>query len=309
MSISVVINTKNAAETLSRVIKSVHDLANEVVVVDMKSTDDTVKIATELGAKVFAYPHDLGFADPARNWALRKASSEWILVLDADEEVSSSLCSYLLEIVKNEVDAKLVGDCYFLPRQNIIFGQALMHTGWWPDYQLRFFKKGTVQWTDRVHTHPVARGKVIYLPAQEKFAILHHNYQSVNQFVDRLNRYTEFEAAIRPEIEQLTGSQVIESFSNEFLRRFFAEEGWRDGTHGISLAFLQSFYEITASLKQWQRGKFVPTTTAKLAAEKQTILTLAKFRRDLGYWLADWQVKHSSGLVKIYWMIRRKLAI
>src|SRR5258708_35956670 len=224
MSISVVINTKNMAETIGQAIKSVQDFADEVIVVDMKSSDETVAIAEKLGAKVFHYKEDLQFADPARNFALAKAKGDWIFVLDADEEVSPDLAELLKKIVANQVQTEFQGDCYFIPRQNIVFGEVMQHTGWWPDHQLRFFKNGVVQWTDKVHTHPLTTGKVIKLAANPKIAIIHHNYQTVAQFIDRLNRYTTLELAKRTGTN-FTAQKLIQSFSSELFRRLFVSEG------------------------------------------------------------------------------------
>ncbi len=298
------------AGTIGDTIRSVKGFVDEVVVIDMMSSDETVKVAEKTGAKVYEYKEDLGFADPARNFALGKATKDWVLVLDADEEASPDLVTLLKKIVSQDVPQELVGECYFIPRQNIIFGQAIQHTGWWPDYQLRFFKKGTVQWTDKVHTHPEATGEVIHLPADSKTAIIHHNYQTVSQFIDRLNTYTELEvqkkqSETKREIP-FTAAQLINSFSSDLFRRLFVEEGLKDGLHGLSLAFLQSFYELSVFLKQWQTKDFVDQKNA--SHERQVILALEDFHKDLHYWISDWHVKNSSGIAKLYWTIKRKQA-
>lgn len=312
MSISVVMNTKNMAETLPAAIKSVAKLADEVVVVDMNSTDGTVELAKKLGATVFEYKQNLGFADPARNFALSKAKSDWTFVLDADEEVSEGLAKLLRQVVKQEVPADLQGDCYYVPRQNIIFGQALAHTGWWPDYQLRFFKRGTVHWTDKVHTQPEFEGQLVYLPAETGSVILHHNYQTVQQFIDRLNRYTNLELAKKSSKEskkQCTPEELVKSFSAEFFKRMFVSNGLADGMHGLSLSFLQSFYELTVFLKQWQELSFPESENySSVAHQQKSVRALHHFQKDLSYWLADWHVQHSHGLVQVYWKLRRKLA-
>jgi glycosyltransferase involved in cell wall biosynthesis len=305
MSISVVINTKDMAETIGAAIKSVHKWADEVIVVDMKSSDETVAIAEKNSAKVFHYKEDLQFADPARNFALSKAKSDWIFVLDADEEVSPELAAVLQKITAGEVEDYLVGDCYYVPRQNIIFGKALAHTGWWPDYQLRFFKNGAVQWTDKVHTQPIFQGQLVYLPTNSQAAIIHHNYQTVSQFIHRLNRYTDLELKKTPEdsAQKYDADHLVRSFSSEFFRRLFVREGFHDGLHGLGLSFLQSFYELTVFLKRWQKLEFKDKTS-----QAEIITAVESFQKDLQYWTADWHVNHSTGFSKIFWMIRRKMA-
>jgi len=187
-----------------------------------------------------------------------------------------------------------------------MFGQALEHSGWWPDYQLRFFKNGAVHWTDKVHTQPTYTGKLVYLPANPQSAIIHHNYQTISQFIQRLDRYTDLELRKRTQStksQSFTAKAVVESFSAEFFLRFFVHEGVKDGLHGLSLSFLQSFYEQTVLLKMWQNEKFIDKST-----QKEAILALEGFEKDLQYWLADWHFHHAHGLERFYWMIQRKMA-
>jgi glycosyltransferase involved in cell wall biosynthesis len=303
--LSVVVNTKNAAETLKGSLESVKDFADEIVVVDMKSSDDTVVLAKKYTKKVFAYERDLGFADPARNFALSKATGDWVLVLDADEEITSDLKEKLRGIMSSEKDDVIA---YFLPRKNMIFGKWIAHTGWWPDYQLRFFKKGTVSWTEKVHTSPVAIGKTAVLPAQESLAIVHHNYQRISQFVDRLNRYTTVQSQQKfseKSEQEFSSANIIKSFANEFFRRMFVQDGLLDGQHGVSLSFLQAMYEQIVFLKKWEQAGFVDSKRNSDPAA--TVKALREFQNDLNYWLADWQVKHARGASYIVWKIRRRL--
>jgi len=298
------------AGTLGNALESVKDFANEVIVVDMKSTDDTVKIAKKYGAKVFPYEKDLRFADPARNFALSKASGDWILVLDADEEVSPSLKKLLQQIISGDVNEKLQANCYFIPRRNEIFGKWLNNTGWWPDYQLRFFKKDMASWTDKIHTAPMAKGKVAYIPAEMDLALLHHNYQSVSQFLERLNRYTDLEGseqfASHKRETQFSTTLITESFSSEFFRRFFVQKGFEDGIQGLSLSFLQAMYQMIVALKQWEQEGF--PESGEHNSEKD-LTSLEKFQQELAYWIADWKVQHTSGIESFFWKIRRKLKV
>ncbi len=119
---------------MPRAIVSVKKLASEIVVVDMHSDDDTQKIAKKLGAKVFTHKRT-GYVEPARNFAIGKATGEWILILDTDEKVSKILADRLKQISADDNSA----DYYRLPRKNIIFGKWIKHSRWWPDYNIRFF--------------------------------------------------------------------------------------------------------------------------------------------------------------------------
>jgi len=297
MSLSVVVHTKNAAATLPLALKSV-SFADELIVIDMQSSDDTVSVAKEAGAVVYSY-EDLGFADPARNFGIEQATSDWILVLDADEEVSVSLASWILSILKSPTAT----EAYFLPRTNIIFGKALAHTGWWPDYQLRFFKKGIVKWKDGVHQMPQAQGKIEYLPIDVNCALIHHNYQTLDQFIDRLNRYTTIKAAELSSDSKAPKAvpEPVTIFSQEFLSRFFAHQGIKDGVHGLSLSLLQATYELVVSLKVWQTAGFKPESS-----ERQSITQLRQWQQELNYWLADWEFQQASSWQKWWWRLRRK---
>lgn len=295
MSLSVVINTKNMAGFLRNALESIKDLADEIVIVDMSSSDDTVKVASEYTDKIFQYGKDLLFADPARNFALGKASGDWIFVIDADEEVGVALKSLIKLISSGHAKQDMDGDCYFIPRRNIIFGKKMQKTGWWPDYQMRLFKKGHAEWTDKVHTAPITQGKVIHLPPQDEFAIIHHNYQNVSQFIERLNRYT----TVQSDDKKVANPEVIKAFGDEFFRRFFAQGGVEEGTHGLSLSFLQAMYEAVVVLKEWEKGGFSEGNCEALPQ-------LQLFHRQLGYWLADWHVQHSQGIPRLIWQLRRK---
>jgi len=171
----------------------------------------------------------------------------------------------------------------------------MQKTGWWPDYQLRLFKKGQAEWTDKVHTPPVTKGKVVHLPATDEFALIHHNYQNVSQFVERLNRYT----TVQSEDKKVANPEVIKAFSDEFFRRFFAQGGVEEGTHGLSLSFLQAMYEVVVMLKEWEKAGFPE-------GDGEAFPQLLLFQRQLGYWVADWQVQHTQGIQRLIWQLRRK---
>src|SRR3990170_3911426 len=186
--ISAVINTLNEEKNLSRAMESVK-WADEIVVCDMYSEDKTVEVAKKLGAKIVRHKR-INYVEPARNFVISKASGPWILVLDADEEIPDSLAKRLQEFAKSKIKSDFVE----IPRKNIIFNKWMKASMWWPDYQVRFFKKGSVVWGDKIHSKPDTRGQGLQLPAEEKWAITHQNYQTIGQFIERMNRYTSIEA-------------------------------------------------------------------------------------------------------------------
>lgn len=296
--ISVVINTFNEEKNLPRALNSVKDFADEIVVVDMKSDDDTVKIAKKAGAKVHEHKRT-GYVEPARNFAISKASGPWIFVLDADEQLSQSLAKTLKKIAK-VTDSS---DYYRIPRKNIIFGKWIKHSRWWPDYNIRFFKKGHVSWSEIIHSVPMTVGTGAEIEAKEDNAIVHYHYQTVEQYIDRMNRYTtEYAKLLLKDGYKFTWRDVIRKPADEFLSRYFRGEGYKDGLHGLTLAGLQAFSELIMYMKIWQKGKFegVNIDAGDVVNEMKEV------ESDLHYWQADSLLKTVGGLKH---RIKRKLKI
>ena len=305
MKLSVVINTKNAENTLEATLKSVK-FADEIIIVDMKSTDKTVDIASKYTDQIF-FHKDIGYVEPARNFAIKKAKGDWILIVDSDEEVPQNLKKALEGIIKSSEMGKETADCYYIPRKNLIFNKVIEKTGWWPDYVLRFFKKGYVSWSDEIHSIPITKGEVHELPAVLDIALIHHNYQRVEQYLNRLNRYTGIQAAeLNEEKEDFDGAFVVRKFYSEFLSRFFAQRGVNDGTHGLVLSLLQGFSESVVAIKAWESTGF-PESNGE--SEEKTMAELSLMNKELAYWIANWKVENSTGFSRIIWKIRRKLYI
>lgn len=305
MKLSVVINTKNAAATLEQTLKSVK-FADEIVVVDMKSTDDTVKIAKKYTDRIYDHK-DVGYVEPARNYAIKKAKGDWILIVDADEEIPQKLRKVIEGILQADEAHESEADCFYIPRKNLIFGKAIEQTGWWPDYVLRLFRKGYVTWSDEIHSIPITKGEVHELAPVQDVAIVHHNYQHVDQFITRLNRYTKIQAKdLSQQDIEISGPEIIERFYSEFLSRYFAQKGVNDGTHGISLSLLQGLSEAVVAIKAWENAGF-PESNGY--GEESSIMQLEQMQKELAYWIADWQVNNSKGIKRLIWRIRRKLYI
>ena len=318
--LSIIINTKNVAQTLERTLKSaqnlIKDLGGEIIVVDMKSDDNTLQIAETEGAKTFIFEEDYNFVEPARQFALSKASKEWILVLDADEELTLELQDKIKQIVsqQNPDSNKRPVEAYFIPRQNIIFEKTFVGTGWCPDYQLRLFRRGTVNWPSKLHADPEVDGEVEYLPADEEahLAIIHHNYQNIDQYWQRALRYSSIQAEERknssnnPENSGLTQTEIFwQSFWSEYWRRLFANQGLNDGAHGLLLSTFQATSELIAVAKIWQDQGFPQNQLSP--DDWQRIWRL--WQKEFNYWRADYLVGQTDGLKSFYWQIRRKLKI
>ncbi len=278
-----VVLTKNEEKNLPQCLESLAWL-KEIIVVDDQSTDKTVEIAKKHGAKVFK--RKLDDFSSQRNFALSKVKTEWVLLIDPDEIVPQKLKKEILQAIK------LKGfDGFYFPRKNIIFGQWIKHSGWYPDHQLHFFKTKKGKYLGKVHEQVEVKGKAGYL----KTPLIHNNYQSITQYLEKLILYTELEAEkLVKSGYRFSWSDLIQKPLDEFLRRFFAEGGYKDGIHGLALCLLQSFYQLVVITRVWEKEGFSSGPTKNVFGQ------LGKASDQLQYWL----VKENKNPVK---KILRKL--
>jgi (heptosyl)LPS beta-1,4-glucosyltransferase len=246
--ISVVVNTLNEEKNLPFALRSVRPWVDEIVVVDMHSDDRTVDIAREFGARVFLHER-VGFADPARAFALEQTCGDWILILDADEIIPFPLSRVLLRTAHSDT-----ADVVRIPMLNYLLGAPLMHTSWGPDQDphFRFFKKGCLTATSTVHNylHLVPGSRVFKLRFEPGLAIVHFNYLDSEQFIERLNRYTSIEAKQAFERgERITAVGALVKGARGFGGRYIRGMGFQDGWRGFYLSLFTSFYRIVTAAK------------------------------------------------------------
>ncbi len=251
--ISVVINTLNEEVNLPYALRSVHSWADEIIVVDMYSEDRTVEIARGFGANVFLHER-IGFADPARAFAIAQTTGDWVFILDADEIIPAQLSRKCQEIARDDRV-----DIVNLPRLNYLLGSALLHTGWGPeqDRQMRFFRRGFLCTTATIHDFlkPLSTARVFDLPYRSGLAIVHFQYPDVTHFIEKLNRYTTIEA--RQAFERGASSTFVRASlfaAVEFGLRYFKAGGFRDGWRGFYLSWFMAIYRLAmyAKLKELQ---------------------------------------------------------
>lgn len=248
INLSVVINTLNEERNIDNVLQSVVKWAGEIIIVDMHSTDDTIKIAKKFGAKIFHHER-VGYVEPARSYAVEMASFEWVLILDADELVPSKLQNSIESAIEsNECDV------YLLPRLNYFFGKVVMHAGWGPDqdHQLRLFKKNTIIFSDEIHSRPeVIEGSLVKVMNSTRDGyLIHFNYIDSRHFIDKLNSYTGVEAGkiIKANIN-FNIFRIFYVITKEFLVRLIYLKGYKDGWIGIYLSMMMAFYRFCSHAK------------------------------------------------------------
>lgn len=295
MKISAVVNVKNAESTIERCLQSLK-WADEIVVVDNVSSDRTVELAKKYTDNVYIYETQHGYVEPIRNFAIEKAKGDWILIVDVDEEIPETLSQKLHELVNN-TDF----DFYQLPRKNIMFGSWFAGSGWWPDYNIRFFKKGAVNWTDAIHRPPKTEGNGSRLPAEEQYAIIHYHYESISQFMARLDRYTNVQAHELIESGyQFSWPDLLHKPLSEFLTRFFVWEGYKMGVHGLVVSLLQAVSFFVVYIKIWEKQGFTGYNPQSFAAE---VANEAKvMNKELSYWN-----KHAQGKIGMKAKVKRIL--
>jgi glycosyltransferase involved in cell wall biosynthesis len=246
--ISAVINTLNEERNLPFALRSVQDWVDEIVVVDMHSEDATRDIAKQYGARVFLHER-LGYADPARAFALEQAVGDWILLIDADELIPAPLSERLRRVAATDEY-----DVVEIPYLNYLLGAPMWHTGWGPtqDCHQRFFRRGAVAARPNIHAflETQAGSRLLKLGYEEGLAIVHFNYVGISHFVEKLNRYTDIEARqIVTEGRTPSSTRAMAWAAREVWRRYIRQRGFRDGWRGLYLSVLMGAYRFVAVAK------------------------------------------------------------
>ena len=247
--ISVVITTANESKVLRRCLDSVKNIAGEILVFDLSSIDDTQKIAEDFGAKIIIHPH-ADYVEKVRDISIKAAGSDWIFILDPDEVVSQGLAEKIKEFIKSENIS-----AYNIPRKNIFWGRWVSHTNFWPDRQIRLFKKNKVTWPERIHTYPIIEGVVVDLPATASCSILHYGYDNFAEFFDRQNRYSSIEVENIGLAGTFSWPDMIWKSIRVWLVRYIKHLGFLDGYLGLFLVYNLMITQLSISVKLWERKR------------------------------------------------------
>lgn len=273
-SLSVCIITYNEEANIGRTLASVAELvkqtAGEIIVVDSGSTDKTVEIAKSFRAKVFVEPWK-GYA-AQKNSAIEKASGDWILLLDADEEVdadparvipivinwvegnmpSSEDANWVHDRVSLKADENTAG--FWLPRKNFFLGRWIKHGGFYPDRKLRLFRRGTGKVEDRaVHETVQVCGRTATLGGN----LLHHAYPTLQSYIGHMNKYSTLgaEMAITEHKRGFSLWNIVVRPWATFIYNYFFRLGFLDGREGLLLHMYHAVYVSWKYAKAWEKSR------------------------------------------------------
>jgi glycosyltransferase involved in cell wall biosynthesis len=268
VTLSVVIITHNEEANLERTLNSVQPLISdgkgEIIVVDSGSTDHTVEIAKSFGAKVFVEEWK-GFA-AQKNSAIDKATGDWILSLDADEELSDVARAFIILVLSGSHDVLNRSAGFRFSRRNYFLGRWIRHGGFYPDDKLRMFKVGRGRFEARaVHED-------VQLPPGQHafdalrnfdlgggFDIIHHSYPTLSNYIEHMNRYSSLGAEM---VVAKANGRVRFSVLNivarplaTFIYNYFFRLGFLDGREGLLLHLYHAVYVSWKYAKAWELSR------------------------------------------------------
>ena len=239
MKLSVAMITYNEEKNLERTLKAIKDVAYEIVIVDSGSTDNTKEIALAHMAKF--YTEEWKGYGAQKNSAIEKCSGEWILIIDADEEISPELLEEIKEVSSKDKD---VYEVNFL---SVCFGKKIKHGGWSNTYRIRLFKNGIGKFnTNEVHEEFIHTGSLGRLSGK----IYHHSYNDINDYLTKFNRYTGEGA--KEYFNRGKKSSIFNCTVNpffKFIRMYLFRGGFLDGMEGFLLSVLSANYTMVKYLK------------------------------------------------------------
>lgn len=245
--LTIIIYTHNEEKNIESCLKSALNLTKNVIVVDIESQDNTKKIAKKFNLLVKNFPYSQ-YVEPAREYGINQAKTDWVLILDADERVTEKLKKEIEKLLKTNN----LKETYFkIPRKNIFIKKWLKYGGWWPDYQIRLInKKYFKSWPKNIHSTPIIEGKMDYL----KNPLFHYFHGDLNKMVEKTILFEEIEADLLFQAKKKVNTLIFfRKFFGELYRRLFKKLGFLDGTIGIIESFYQAFSKTITYLFLYEK--------------------------------------------------------
>lgn len=247
MKITATVITFNEEHNIAKALESL-SWADEIVVVDSESADNTIEIARRFTDRVYIRPWP-GYS-AQKNFAADQALNDWIFSLDADERVSPELASAIQRIESSDSHEPAA---YEMARLTFYLGRWIKHSGWHPDYKLRLYHRKRASWQgEYVHETLRANGRIERIAGD----ILHYTVRDASEHHSRMNRYTTLAA------EQLFSQGKRASFltllfspAAVFVRSYVLRLGILDGMPGLAIARFAAHYDFLKNLKLWERTR------------------------------------------------------
>jgi glycosyltransferase involved in cell wall biosynthesis len=259
--LTVTVITRNEAANISAALDSVR-WADEIIVVDSESTDDTAAIARRYTSKVIVRSWPGYIAQ--KNFAASEAAHDWILSIDADERVSPALRDEIQRTLEHEPSAA----GFRIPRVAFHFGKWIRSTDWYPDYQLRLYDRRRAQWAGRyVHESVRVNGPV----AQLRGELQHYAYRDVAHHLQTMDRYTTLAARqMFEDGRRASWIDVLVTPRLTFFRNYILRGGFRDGMAGLVISLMNSYYVGLKFAKLWELCSLSTSTPPAPGAADRT---------------------------------------
>ena len=258
--LTVIIYTHNEEKNIQACIESLKSLTSEIVLVDMKSTDQTVSLAKKMGVIVYSFTFTR-YVEPTREFGIRKAETEWVLILDADERVTPELSQEIRYSIldnsqkKSNIQYPVSNITAFkIPRKNI-FGKIkwLKYGGWWPDYQIRLINKNCFKsWPKEIHSTPLFTGKTGYL----KNPLIHYFHGDLESMVKKTIIFEDIESDLLLKFHKNVSTMTFfRKFLGELNRRLIKNLGFIDGELGIIESIYQAFSKTITYIYLYEKSR------------------------------------------------------
>lgn len=248
--ITILIETHNEGKNLQDCINSSKLLTEHIVLIDMESTDDTVDIAKRNNIPVFFLSPRPLYVEPARKFGIQKITSDWVMILDPDERMTSDLSNEIREKIQTEKNTTH----YKIPRKNMFGGKYwLKNGGWWPDEQYRLIHiPSFIDWPENIHSTPKVKGECGML----KHAFIHLFHGNISEMVAKTATFEDIESSLLHKAGRpVKTSTFFRKFFGELNRRLLRDQGFRDGKIGIIEAIYQAFSKTITYLFLYEKSR------------------------------------------------------
>lgn len=242
--ITAIILARNVEKNIEKCLETL-SWCRERIIIDDNSNDKTVEIASRMGAKVFVHSLSHNFAKQ-RNYGLEKAKGGWVLFIDADERVSSSLREEIIKLTNKLINKY---DGFYIKRKDYMWGKELRHGETADIKLLRLAKKDAGKWQGKVHEVWKVKGEI----GELNNPLLHFPHQSIEEFLGEINKYTSIRSKeLCSQGARVSFVSIIIYPLSKFVLNYLLKGGFRDGIEGLVTAMIMSLHSFLVRAKLWQ---------------------------------------------------------